>query len=273
MQVDPNQIRRLIVLTIFLAFCTHTHGRADDTAPAEVLKGQGLKRSAGSIWVLPGEVPILKDARMTRDLSVQLKRAQDQQQALEVGNQSPQIFIDNYRQQFEWLDQRISAYDQELANIGPAAGTQVANVYYNLLVQERNALVTEQRRLSSLIRNLADQRGHFQQLKRQFSSEVARLRESYMQAVSELRKSVDGITAQYAELNAKEIVSAALKDLSASSNSPQKLGPSKDLATAIKWLGRSEGTVRNETIELHRENGVDHVDVMLNAKGPVRMVV
>ena len=93
-----------------------------------------------------------------------------------------------------------------------------------------------------------------------------------MQAVSDLRKSVDEITAKYAEVSGKEEVTKALKDLSASSKIKQKLGPSKDLTAAIKWLARFEGSVQSETVELHRENGVDHVDVMLNGKGPVRMV-
>ena len=191
---------------------------------------------------------------------------------LETGNQNPQVLIDNYRQQIDWLDQRIGAYDQELANLGPSGGNQAANVYHNLLVQERNVIVSEQRRLVGLINNLGSQRGQFQELKQQFNGEVARLRESYMQAIGDLRKSVDEITAKYAELNGKEEVAKALKDLSASTKTKQKLGPSKDLASAIKWLSKFEGSVHSEAVELHRENGVDHVDAMLNGKGPFRMV-
>jgi clan AA aspartic protease (TIGR02281 family) len=78
--------------------------------------------------------------------------------------------------------------------------------------------------------------------------------------------------AKYAEVNGKDEVSKALKDLSTSSKIKQKLGPLKDLTSAINWLARSEGTVHKESIELHREGGVDHVDVMINGKGPIRMV-
>jgi clan AA aspartic protease (TIGR02281 family) len=269
MQAGLTRISGFAVLALFLAASV---SQARDIPPDEVLKGQGLKRSSGSIWILAGEAVVLKDARGARDLSMQLRGAQDQQQALELGNQNPQVVIDNFREQIDWLDQRIVGYDQELANLGPPVGNQAANVYHNMLVQERNALVLEQRRLSSLIRNLADQRGQFQELKLQFNGEVARLRESYLEAVSALRKSVDEITAKYAELNGKEEVAKALNELSRSSRTKQKLGPSKDLATAIKWAARLEGSVQNETVVLHRDNGVDHVDVMLNGKGPVRMV-
>ena len=151
-------------------------------------------------------------------------------------------------------------------------GNRAVDIYHNMLVQERNSLVQEQRRLSSLINNLANQRGQFRELKQQFNGEVARLRETYMEAVSDLRKSVDEITAKYAELSDKEEVTKALKDLSITLKSKQKLGPSKDLTSAISWLAKLEGSVQTETVELHREHGVDHVDVMLNGKKLVRMV-
>ena len=272
MQADLNRMSWFAALTLFLGAMGPPVSRADDLQPGEVLKGQGLKRSAGSTWVLAGEAVILKDVRTASDLSRQLRGAQGQQQALEMGNQNPQVFIDNYHQQIDSLDQRISAYDQELGNLGPSGGNQAATVWHNMLVQERNAIVTEQRRLSSLIRNLADQRGQFQDVKQQFNAEVARQRESYMQAISGLRKSVDEIMAKYTELSGTEEIQKALKDLSASFKNTQKLGPSKELTSAIKWLGKFEGSVHTETVELHREKGVDHVDVMVNGKGPVRMV-
>jgi clan AA aspartic protease (TIGR02281 family) len=123
-----------------------------------------------------------------------------------------------------------------------------------------------------MISTLNNQTGQFEELKKQFNAEVAQTRESFMQAVGDLRKSVDEATANYAELDGKEEVTKALKDLSASARIKQKLGPSKEFSNAIKWLARSEGSVQKETVELHREKGVDHVDVMINGKGPVRMV-
>jgi clan AA aspartic protease (TIGR02281 family) len=272
MQTNHTRMPWISAVTLFLATLVATESHAQDGQPVDVLKAQRLKRAAGSNWVLADEAMILKNAREASSLSMQLRTAQEQQQALEGGNQNPQVLIENYRQQLDWLDQRIGAYDQELANLGPAGGNQAANVYHNLLVTERNAIVVEQRRLSSVINNLAGQRGQFQELKQQFNGEVARLRESYMQAISGLRQSVDEITAKYTELNGKEEVVKALKDLSASSKTKQKLGPSKELAAVIKWLAKSEGSVQSEAIELHREGGVDHVDVMLNGKGPFKMV-
>src|SRR5262249_29948169 len=153
---------------------------------------------------LAREAEILKDVRRAQGLSSQLRSYQEQQQALEMGNQNPQVLINNYREQVEWLGQRIDAYDQELDNLGPTGGVQAATVYHNMLVPDRNALVAEQNRLRRMINSLADQRGQFQDLKKQFNAEVARVREAYMQAVSDLRTAVDEISAKYSELSASE---------------------------------------------------------------------
>jgi clan AA aspartic protease (TIGR02281 family) len=272
MQAALNRTAWFTTLALLACFTGTTLAHAKEEEPADVLKNQGLKRSSGATWVVAGEPVFLKDVRRAQGLSTQLRIAQQQQQALETGNQNPQVLINNYREQIDWLGQRIDAYDQMLVDMGPTGGNQAATVYHNMVVNERNAIVTEQNRLGRVINQLADQRGQFQDLKKQFNAEVAQVREAYMQAVSGLRTSVDEITAKYAEVNKSDEVKKALKDLSASSRIKQKLGPSKEFTNAVKWLGRFEGSVQSETVELHREGGVDHVDVMLNGKGPVRMV-
>jgi clan AA aspartic protease (TIGR02281 family) len=272
MQATLNRPLRFAVLTFSLSAFQTAVAQAQELQPVEVLREKGLGRTSGSTWILADEAVILRDVKRAKVLATQLRIAQQQQQALEMGNQNPQVLIDNCRQQIDWLDQRISAYDHELGNVGPPTGIRAADMYYNSLVQERNALVFEQRRLGTLIRNLAEGRGQFQEQKQQFNAEVARLREAYMESVDNLRKSVDDITAKYAALKGNQSVAKALKAISPSLGVQQKLGPSNDLASAIKWLARFEGSVQHDTVALHRNNGVDHVDVMLNSHGPVRMV-
>jgi aspartyl protease family protein len=108
--------------------------------------------------------------------------------------------------------------------------------------------------------------------KLQLNAEVGKTREKYMEAILELRKAIDEITAKYDELKNNEEVTKALASLSASTKSQHRLGPSKALSEAIKLLKKSAGTVQSESIELHRENGVFHVMAMLNGKVPVQMV-
>jgi hypothetical protein len=105
-----------------------------------------------------------------------------------------------------------------------------------------------------------------------FSQEVFRIRQAFLQAIDDLRESVPKILKQYAELGKDEAIQRALADLSASSGTKQKLGPSRDFQTAAQWLERTESLFQSDTIELHREGGIDHIDAMLDGKGPVRMV-
>ena len=261
-----------IALILFLGALATSPTHARQSSAEKVLKDNGLKRPAGATWILVGEAAVLKDVRVAKNLAMQLRGIQEQQQALQLGDQNPQALIDNYRQQIDWLSQRISAYDEELAKVGPPVGIRAADVYYNILVTERNTIIAEQRRLNDVINNISQQRGQFREMKWQFNTEVTRIRESYMQAITDLRESVDKMNAKYAQLSENPEVANALKDLSASSKIQQKLGPSKDLLNAIKWLAKLEGSVQSETVELHRENGVDHIDVMLNGKAPIQMV-
>jgi clan AA aspartic protease (TIGR02281 family) len=272
MQAGLSRIGRSIALILFVGATAASPAYARQVPVEKVLKDNGLKRPAGATWILVGEAGVLKNVLEAKSLAMQLRGAQQQQQELEMGDQNPQVLIDHYRQQIEWLSQRINAYDEELARLGPPAGIRAADIQYNILVSERNAIIGEQRRLSTLINNLSEQRGQFREMKQQFNTEVARIRESFMQAVTDSREAVDKINAKYGELVGNADVSKALKDLSKSSKIQHKLGPSKDLAKAIQWLAKLEGSVQTETVELHRENRVDHVDVMLNGKAPIRMV-
>src|SRR5262245_16336722 len=105
MQADRIRMAWFAALALSLGTAGLTPSLGQETQPAEVLKAEGLKRSSGSTWILAGEAAILKDVQKTRGLSSQLRGAQEQQQALEMGNQNPQTLIDGYRQQIDLMDQ------------------------------------------------------------------------------------------------------------------------------------------------------------------------
>ncbi len=266
-RIFPWTARLLVVLGVLesAAFAAQPGG-------VEILKSHDLKRSTGSTWILSGEAGIRKDVAQVQGLSAQLRSAQMQQQALDEGNQNPKVMMEYYREQIDALGGRVAMFDQELANLGPSVGNNTVETYRGILVRERNAVVAEQNRLNQLISSLDNQKQEFQDFQQQFMGEVIRLRDSYVQGVDDLRKSVDEIMAKYAELGNNDEITKALADSSKVLKSKQKLGPSKELAAALKWLERFEGSVQSETIELHRENNVDHIDAVLAGKGPYRMV-
>lgn len=166
------------------------------------------------------------------------------------------------------MDQQINAL------VSPPGGNVFVNQQRNQLSQQKNVLVAQSNEVNNLLNTLQEQnrdQGQDQDQKLQLNAEVAQSREKYMQAVVDLRKSMDELTAKYDELAKNPEITKALDALSASTKSKQKLGPSAKIREAIKLLEKAEGSVQSENIELHRENGVFHVYASLG-KASAKMV-
>ena len=57
MQIAPNHISRIAVITVFTAIIGTLPSQAQDRQPLETLKSQGLKRASGSTWLLTERRP------------------------------------------------------------------------------------------------------------------------------------------------------------------------------------------------------------------------
>jgi methyl-accepting chemotaxis protein len=212
--------------------------RGDETRPAQILKSQGLERQSGkpSNWSLAVEADVIKQFRAAKSIARRLAAARETQQEMAMGNHNPRDLIDSCRAQIGMGEARITEIDQQLASLGASVGNAAADNWHNLLVRERNSFVREQRRLGNMIDNLARQGTAMEQQRQNFNDDFGRLRESYRDAVEDLRKAVDKIQKNYAKLEQNPAIAKALADLSASTRLKQKLAPSKDLREAIKWL-------------------------------------
>jgi clan AA aspartic protease (TIGR02281 family) len=271
MRIHPAAILGLALFLTFLDPGAACAALRDDVGPVRILKNYGIERQRGSAsaWSLVGEATVLKKYRYAKGLAEQLAAAHQQQQ-FNMDDQNPRAMIDYYQGQIDMRDARIAEIDKLLPQFVGAGGNLI--VIHNILVQERNTLGGEQSRLQTMINNVLRQGNMNQNQKEQFNREVALMRESFVNAVEDLHDSVSDIQEKYDELGKKTEIKKALADLTASSRSSQKLGPSKELRIAIKWLERTRGSVQSETFTLRREGGVDHIEAMLNGKGPVSMV-
>ncbi len=272
MRFPPTAVLGLALFSACLDPGAASAARKDDVGPVKILKNYAIERqrSSASAWSLAGEAAVLNKFRAARSLALQLAEAQQQQQ-FDMGDQIPRAMIDYYQGHIAMRDARIAEIDQQLAQLAGVQSNLVVN-FHNILVQERNALGGEQSRLQTMINNVSRQGNMNQNEKAQFSRDVAVMRESFVKAVEDLHDAVGDIKAKYDEMGKNTEVKKALADLTASTRGNQKLGPSKDLVTAIKWVERIRGKVQTESFELRREGGIDHLDVMLNGKGPVSMV-
>jgi clan AA aspartic protease (TIGR02281 family) len=269
---------RSIGLTVLLAAVASAAAQGQDPAPAEltpqaVLKSHNLERS-GTTWTLRDEKAVLKDLRDARDVYRQVAQGMMSQQELEFGAQNRQDALLQLRERSAVLDQSIAEFDVQLnALVAPPGGNNFVQQQRNLLSQQRNLLVAEHNQVVNQLNTLQEQQNkdQGQDQKLQLNAEVAQSREKYMQAVLDLRKSVDALTAKYDELAKNPEATKALEALSASTKSKQRLGPSAKIRDAIKLLEKAERSVQSETIELHRENGVFHVYSSLG-KVPTKMI-
>jgi len=265
-------------LIVLLAALGWVAAPAQESAPAElspqaVLKNHNLERS-GTTWVLlSAEKNVLKDLADARAIYRQVAEGISQQHDLEQGALGRKGDVQQLRERSNILGQQIAAINQQLNDlVAPPGGNNFATQQRNQLSQEHNLLVVERDQVVNMLNALQDQnKDQDQDQKLQLNAEVAQSREKYMQAVLDLRKSVDELTAKYDELAKNPEITKALEALSASTKSKQKLGPSAKIRDAIKLLEKAEGSVQSETIELHKENGVFHVYASLG-KVPTKMV-
>ena len=241
MRTHPTAILGLAVFSACLDLAGCFVARGDEVPPAKVLKNKGLERQRGtaSNWDLASEADVLSRFRMARNLYKQLAAVHEAQQQLETGGQDPQAMINGLQMQINMGDARIAAIDQQLYQLGGAGGNLIVN-YHNLLVDERNSIVYEQRRLNAMINNLARQGGDLEQQRREFNAEVRRLRDSTKKAIDELRNSIEKMQKKYVDAGKDAEITKALADLSVSTRLKQKLGPSKDLQEAVNWLKRAQ---------------------------------
>jgi clan AA aspartic protease (TIGR02281 family) len=248
--------------------------RAQEPRSAEVLKRRGLtrQRGSGATWILMSEATVLDRYRAAKGFETRLSGAQRQELAIETGEQDPEALIESYRAEIRQYQQQVEAIDRGLANLGPPVGVAGADFSRNMLQQQQNAIIREQRRLGTLIRDLHSQREIVRDQQRQLRSDVLRLQQAFVDEIDDLRRSVPKILKTYASLAEDKAVQQALVDLSASPKIQQKLGPSQNFQKAAQWLERIESGLQSDTIQLQREGDADRIDAMINGKGPVRMV-
>jgi clan AA aspartic protease (TIGR02281 family) len=278
MAMVANRAGRFIILTFPLVALVFAAARAQNPASAEssplsVLKGHNLDRS-GTTWILTSaEKNVLKDLADARALYQQVAEALMRQQELEMGAEGRNAEILELRERSQILNDQIAAINQQLNNlVAPPSGNNFVNQQRAQLAEQNNILVAQRNQVTNMLDTLQEQsKAQGQEQKPQLIAEVAQSREKYMQALYDLRKSVNNLTSKYDELSKRPEIPKALEELSASTKTKQRLGPSAKIREAIKVLEKTEGSVQSEAIDLHRENGVFHVYASLG-KVPTKMV-
>ncbi len=216
---------------------------AADEPGDELLKAKGLRKT-GSSYVLAAEAEVQKKTTEARAVSRQMAGALAQQEAYDQGS------LENQRAIRELTEQRI-VLNQQLA--------QAANVAQN------NQLVAMVNGVTDRL-NLLNQMQADPAAKQQVDAQAARWRESYVQAVLELRQLVDATTKAYDDLVGDAGVKDAIEQVNRRTKAKATLGPSRSFLANVALLEKAEAKVLTESVDLRKEGGIFWVDVTFNGK-------
>jgi hypothetical protein len=210
-------------------------------APVDAtLKSHGLKR-AGDLYVLVTESDVKNKVQEIRRLSKQLSYALMQQQGT--------LSAKDYQDTIKGLGDQINQYKSEINTVNqqmnalPRFRGRLANNYATEQYQElqvyRNQLQAEFNQ-GTLFLNQLRSRPFDPKAKEKVDADVQDRRESYHQALLDLRQLVDAAQKKYAEITKNDDVQKALETVNTGAKTKLKLGPSREFTTDVKLLEKLE---------------------------------
>ena len=236
---------RLALLCVGLLASTTSYAQSPDS----ILKDKGLKRS-GTAYLLPAEAEVIKQVGVARGLFNQLAADSRQIDALAAEcRESKQVLA-------ELMSQRVMLSQQ---------------MNQPLPVADHNRLVTVYNeagdRINLIQNNLADP-----EAEKSLRARAARSRESYLQAMLDLRRLVNAADLNYAAIAGDAEIKSALDSINSASKAKSTLGPSKAYLDAVKLFAKAEAMIQTESIALRQEGGVNWVNVTVNGRTVIPMV-
>jgi clan AA aspartic protease (TIGR02281 family) len=264
--------RWVLGFTLLIAATAAGGLSAAGSSPEDTLKSHDLKR-VGTTYVLPAESEVQRKTSALKILWGQLSLAIRRQQYNEREVEDQKGMLRDLLQRRVTLNDTIAQLDQQLNTMaGPARVNAFVATQRNELVVQRNQVVTNYNGLIDQIKLLQSSQETDPKVRNQIEAELSRRRESFIEAVLDLRQQVDAATKTYTELAQNDEVKGALDALGRMSKSKPKLGPSSQFLTNVKLLEKIEKSVITDSAELHKEGGVFWVNVTFNGKVTKPMV-
>ncbi len=260
----PGRLRWAAGFSVLLAASAAASAASD--SPEAALKARGLKR-VGSTYVLASEGDVQKKAVVLKAMRNQLVLAARRQAAVDMEVQDQKGMVRELLRQRVALNEQITAFDQQLRNMGtPAQGNLYAITQRNEVVAQRNEAVNAYNGLADNIKLLQSGTVGDPSIGDKIRSDISRRREVFIQAVLEMRQLVDAAAKSYAELADDATIKAALEELGKASKAKPRLGPSAQFASNVKMLEQIERSVISDSVDLRKQGGVFWVNATFNGK-------
>jgi hypothetical protein len=208
-----TQVGLVAALSASIVFSGHLSLLGADSPVVETMKSHGLK-PAGDIYIVVTESDVKTKVQEVRRISKQLSYALMQQKGTLSANEYQQT-IKGMGDQLNQYRTEINAVNQQM-NALPRFRNRLANNYaveqYQELQIYRNQLQAEANQGTQFLNQLRS-RPYDPKTKDKADAEVQSQRESYHQALLDLRQLVDSANKKYAEASENEDVQQALGKL------------------------------------------------------------
>jgi hypothetical protein len=228
-------------LAVMLTFGGRMPLRAADGGEKDVLKMNGLT-AARTLWVLEAEVDFKNKLNDARRQLRQLEYAVMLQRGT-LSAKDYQDTVKNVTNQINQMRAQVTAFNQQMNRMPRGRRGMLMNNYvqaeYNELLMYRNQLQMEINLESNWLNQLKAQQAD-PKSKDKIDAEVNDRRETYHQAMLDLRTLADSTTEKYAEVAKSEEVKKALVAAGKGVKDKPRLGPSHEFLNNVKLFEKLE---------------------------------
>ncbi|HEX4792760.1 MAG TPA: retropepsin-like aspartic protease [Humisphaera sp.] len=213
--------------------------RADDPAPADVLKDKGLIKASG-IYVAAGEPDVLTAMRQLRvarkKLDDELKVRQAQEQRIKAAKNTINGWVSDY-----------TALNDRMASISDPT--------------QQNQIIGRMNGLAGRIKQGTEEVTTMEQ---QAAKVGTKSKAEFADAVLVLAPKAEEITEHYKDWAADEAVKNAISKINETARPKVRMGPTPEFASASNLLKKWRSEIEDEVIPVKMENGVPTIEVTLN---------
>ena len=222
--------------------------RADDPAPADVLKDKGLVKQGG-LYVASGEEEVVKGMRLLRVTRRKLDDELKKRAQMDLQIKNAERTISGWESEYGALSNRLSTTNDALA---------------------QNQIIGRLNGLAETIKKGTEEK---KQMEAAASKVGTQTKIQFADAIGTLAPKADAVGQVYKSAATDDAVKAALDKINETARPKLKLGPTSEFASAANLLKKWRTEVEDETIPIKEESGTPTLEVTLNGSVTKRMIL
>jgi clan AA aspartic protease (TIGR02281 family) len=238
-----------ILLSLLVLTCVSRSVVADGKSPEDALADKGLAKLA-EFYALETDRTLSVSLREMRAVETKYKANDAKRVAIQKA-------IDDATQRMTRME---AEYHARVARLNAMDKNAVGS--YNKQVGEVNGVVAGLHKAVALVKTKQKELGT-----------IPDMSGDYIRAVNKLAKSMEDTNDRYTELASDTDVKSAIAKINETASPKFKLGPSDTFTKELTRVRQTKSRIIAAPLALKFAGGVPHIDVSVNEKEPVSMVV